>query len=333
MKNWISTETDLLPDFIIGGAMKCGTSTLHAILDKHPKIFIPREEIGFFDIDNILQHSDFNFYNNQTWTSQAMRKDPELVWKWYQEKFKGNETYIKGEDSTSYLSSRIAAERISIQKKEIKLVFLIRQPSLRTYSNYNHLLRTGRATYSFEDTIRFDPFQIVSRSLYKEQLENFYKYIPNGRIKVILFEDLIKEPELTIKEISTFIGIDYNEFPEGVLEIHSNKGKAPRNRKLHINKNLLLRSFGNRRYNNALPFKGPPVKKANSIFARIINKLHDIINPPVPVTSKIRNETKTLLDNYFYNELIGIDELVNKDITSKWFSKAIISNRTDHPAE
>ncbi len=193
MNNWISTEIDLLPDFIIGGAMKSGTTTLHRILSNHPKIFIPKEEIGFFDIDNILQHSDFNFYDKETWVTQSMEKDPELVWKWYQKNFKGNESYIKGEDSTSYLASRIAAERISIQKKEIKLLFLLRQPSLRAYSNYNHLLRTGRATNSFEDTIRFNPFLVINRSLYKEQLVNFYRYIPKVRIKVILFEDLIKD--------------------------------------------------------------------------------------------------------------------------------------------
>ncbi len=236
MNNWITEDTNLLPDFIIGGAMKCGTTTLHAILNKHPKIFIPNEEVHFFDMDNILQHSDFNFYHNDTWTTQSMEKDPKLVWEWYQKKFKGNESLIKGEDSTTYLASRCAAERISMQKKEIKLLFLLRQPSERAYSNYSHLLRSGRATNSFEDTIRYNPFQVINRSLYKEQLESFYKNIPKERIKVILFEDLVKTPESTMKEVSTFLGVDYNEFPAGAFKTHSNKGRVPRNEKLHIKK-------------------------------------------------------------------------------------------------
>ncbi|WP_417858953.1 sulfotransferase [Xanthomarina gelatinilytica] len=96
MNNWIAPDTNLLPDFIIGGAMKSGTSTIHNILEKHPKVFIPKKEIGFFDIDNILEHSDFNFFTDNKWVSQSMDNDPEKMWRWYQEKFKGKETSLKG---------------------------------------------------------------------------------------------------------------------------------------------------------------------------------------------------------------------------------------------
>ena len=58
---WKSSEPELLPDFIIGGAMKSGTTTLHNILNAHPRIFIPDGEVHFFDMDNVSQHSDFNF--------------------------------------------------------------------------------------------------------------------------------------------------------------------------------------------------------------------------------------------------------------------------------
>ena len=326
MNNWISEETNLLPDFIIAGAMKCGTSTLHTILNKHPKIFIPKEEVHFFDMDNILQHSDFNFHHNETWTTQSMEKDPELVWKWYQKKFKGNESLIKGEDSTTYLASRCAAERISMQKKEIKLLFLLRQPSLRAYSNYSHLLRSGRATYNFEDTIRYNPFQVINRSLYKEQLESFYKNIPKERIKVILFEDLVKNPELTIKEVSKFIGIDYDDFPEDALKTHSNRGSVPRYGKLYLKKNLVLRNFGNLHYSNTLPFIDPSIKTTVPLIARVINKIHGKINPNVPIIDEINQETKKMLDVYFFKEMQGIDELIGKDVLSKWFPDRTIAN-------
>ena len=61
--NWISDQPENLPDFIIGGAMKSGTTSLHAILDAHPDIAIQRDELGFFDMDSIVQHPDFNFYD------------------------------------------------------------------------------------------------------------------------------------------------------------------------------------------------------------------------------------------------------------------------------
>ena len=117
LENWIAPNDALLPEFIIGGTMKSGTSTLHQILGSHPKIYIPKEEIHFFDIDNLIQHSDFNFYieREDKWTYQTMKYNSEKMWDWYSKKFEGNNNYLKGEVSTTYLASRIAAERISIR--------------------------------------------------------------------------------------------------------------------------------------------------------------------------------------------------------------------------
>ncbi len=87
-----------------------------------------------------------------------------------------------------------------------------------------------------------------------------------------------------------------------------------------------MRNFGNINYNNKLPFSAPPAKESNPIFARIINKFHNKINPPVPIKFNINEETKILLDNYFYEEIVGIDELVDKNILSKWFPDKTIAN-------
>ncbi|HBH05766.1 MAG TPA: hypothetical protein DDX92_04090 [Flavobacteriales bacterium] len=320
MNNWITSEIELLPEFIIGGAMKSGTSTLHAILDKHPKIFMPSYEIGFFDIDNILVHNDFNFYVESKWVNQSMDKNPKLMWDWYHSKFREGESLVKGEDSTTYLASKIAAQRIALQNKEIKLIFLLRQPSLRAYSNYWHLLRTGRATHSFEDTIRYNPYTIINRSLYKEQIEDYYSFIPKSRIKVIIFENLVNDMENTLREICTFLNIKFEEFPKNVLNTHSNKARVPRNEILQIRRNLLLRNFGNSRYNNRLPFK--PSKEENPIplYAKLLNRLHSKINPHLPISPpKINQQTKLFLDEYFYRELLGIDELINQNALSQWF--------------
>jgi len=319
MSNWISQNPDFLPDFIIGGAMKCGTTTLHQILDKHPKVFIPKGELHFFDIDNILQHSDFNYFEENKWISQSMNKNPKILWDWYQDKFSFSNNTVKGEDSTTYLASRVAAERIAIQKKEIKLIFLLRQPSLRTYSNYNHLLRTGRATYSFEDTIRFSPFTVLNRSLYKEQLEVYFRLIPKERIKIILFEDLVENPKKIVKEVSDFINISFEEFPADVFDTHSNKGKEPRNNKLQARKNLILRNVGNTLYNTKLPYK--PTQKGNTfpLFTKAVNKVHSLANPLSPTNSRINPETKKFLDDYFYQELVGLDELLEMQTLKKWF--------------
>ena len=123
--NWKAPKDAILPHFIIGGAMKSGTSSMHAMLAQHPKVFIPEEEIGFFDIDNLIEHYDFNFFDRRTkqWTTQDMNQDPRQLWEWYSSKFEKGKGMLLGEDSTSYLTSKIAAERISTQDEEIKLIF------------------------------------------------------------------------------------------------------------------------------------------------------------------------------------------------------------------
>lgn len=115
LKNWVAPKDELLPDFIIGGAMKSGTSSLHQILDSHPDIFIPDRELHFFNMDCLIQHEGFHHYNESkdVWTAQTMHSDPDSMWNWYQSKFQGKEGLVKGEDSTTYLASAIAAERIA----------------------------------------------------------------------------------------------------------------------------------------------------------------------------------------------------------------------------
>ncbi|WP_417855006.1 sulfotransferase family protein [Xanthomarina gelatinilytica] len=322
MNNWIAPETDLLPDFIIGGAMKSGTSTIHRILDKHPKVFIPKKEIGFFDMDNILEHSDFNFFAENKWVSQSMEQDPKIMWDWYFEKYKGKKAFLKGEDSTTYLASKIAAKRISLQKKDIKLIFVLRQPSLRAYSNYYHLLRTGRATHSFEDTLRFNPFTVINRSLYKEQIENFYKFIPKSRIKIIVFEDLISNQEAVIRDLCEFLNLNYEELPSDVLNIHANKASVPKSMTLQFQKNALLRSLANAKYANDLPFKSLTEIKQRPFIVKAINKIHAKMNPKLAIKPpEIHPETKKFLDAYFYNQLLGLDELLEEEVLSKWFDK------------
>lgn len=76
-----------------------------------------------------------------------------------------------------------------------------------------------------EDTLRFEPNSIIKRSLYKEQLEHYYKYIPKERIKIVLFEDLIVDSQATIMDICDFLGIDGLKIDGKAFETHSNKTK------------------------------------------------------------------------------------------------------------
>src|SRR5690625_4007526 len=321
--NWVSDHPDKLPDFIIAGAMKSGTTTLHSILDRHPSVKMAHGELGFFDMDSILSHPDFHFYDNRTqkWTVQSMEESPEKLWNWYYSHFE----YIKkdgvliGEDSTTYLSSPLAAQRIALQQKPIKLIFLLRNPTKRTISNYLHALKSGRAIYNLEDTLRYIPNSILRRSMYKEQLESYYKHIPDERIKVIVFEDFISNTKYSIAEICEFLEIDFNDFQESDLLLHSNKTKIPKYENLQLLRNRLLRYYGDHRYMN-MPVMPKDFQADIPWSHKLINKINKKINPMKADVKYIpKPETVAYLDAFFRTEMQGLDDLVKKDITSRWF--------------
>lgn len=322
-QHWKSKRQDALPDFIIGGAMKSGTTTLHTILDKHPDISIAHNELGFFDMDDLLTHPDFNFYEtkSQTWLEQSMSAYPEVLWSWYYSQFANlkNDSKVIGEDSTTYLASNFAAKRIALQDKPIKLIFILRHPTKRAISNYMHLLKSGRAIYSLEDTLKYHPELIVKRSLYLTQLQTYYKCIPFDRIKIVLFEDLLHQKEDCIKDVCQFLDIDFNQFQPEDLNVHSNQTKVPKFIKLQLHRNRLLRSSGVYRYSNFLPILSNHLKSV-PFHQRLLDKLHKKINPHSSKNDfEVSRSTEEFLDVYFIKELQGLDELVQKSVLAKWF--------------
>ncbi|MEL7835186.1 sulfotransferase [Fodinibius sp. Rm-B-1B1-1] len=320
---WIAPNPSQLPDFIIGGAMKSGTTTLHSILDQHPNVFIPKKEQHFFDFDNLLQHSAFNFFDGEenSWIRNSMSRSPQQLWEDYLSNYDGKESSIKGEDSTTYLASSIAAKRIAMQPKDIKLIFLLRHPTHRAYSQYFHLLRSGRAIFSFEDTLMFTPEKLLQRSLYNEQLQYYYDLIPRERIKVVLFEDLISKTKNTVAEICTFLDLDFQKFDNNILTTHSNKTKLPSSITLQIYYNRLFRKTANLRHVDSLPESPSPKEKRRIFFLRLIKKAHRMINPLQDKEKPpIKKSTQQFLDQFFQRRLSGINNLVGKEILSTWFS-------------
>jgi|GEM_PF-702224 len=320
---WIAPEYVRLPDFIICGAMKCGTSTVHALLNKHPHIFIPAREINFFDIDDLFQHGDYYFQENSHWQWPNIAEAPQDYWKWYSNFFKdAPENCLTGEDSTCYLPSARASYRISLQQKPIKAIICLRQPTRRAYSQYWHMLRTGRALFNFEDTIKFTPHYVLERSMYLNQVQEFMRHIPRERIFFFVLEDFISNKERITKNLLKFLSLKFDDLPEGALNTHSNKAIIPKSIELQAFKNRMLRSFGNTHYRGKLPFSVETTDSKSSVFALFVNALHNKLNPSrLRSTPKMDPSTKRFLDLYFQRELQGLGEIVGIDLDQLWFKE------------
>ena len=132
--------------------MKAGTTTIHHILNNHPDIFIPNLELHFWDSDDILEHPDFDYFDGNQWVQSCVTRGQQR--KWYKEQFlQAASGQIVGEDSKTYVSSTLFADRISQFCCNTKIVVCLRDPSDRAYSQYWHILRYGRLPLTFEKTV------------------------------------------------------------------------------------------------------------------------------------------------------------------------------------
>lgn len=196
-----------LPDFLVIGAQKAGTTALYAYLRWHPAIAGPFwKEVSFFD-----RHwaRGEGWYRGQF----PLRKDGRLV----------------GEASPSYVFHPLAPERVFSLVPDVRLIVLLREPGDRAYSHYQHEVALGREPLSFEDALeaeddrlrgeverlRGDPkafsfawwnHTYASRGLYADQLERWFELFPRGQVLALTTEELGARPGETYASVLSFLG-------------------------------------------------------------------------------------------------------------------------------
>ncbi|MEL6259124.1 MAG: sulfotransferase, partial [Pseudomonadota bacterium] len=204
------------PDFIIGGSPKCGTTTLHDILTKHPDIGIPRDEVMFFDADDPMVHGEYFRGEGEDFSWFDPSLDNQERQNWYAKRFEPFEgKSLIGEDSTSYLSSESAPIRVAQQLPNVKMIFLLRDPVARAYSHYWHIMKMGRGTVCFERALTRYP-AIIRGSSYAPAIKRWYDALGRDRVLVLLFEDLVRRPQETLDRVTDFLGASSMELPTEV---------------------------------------------------------------------------------------------------------------------
>jgi hypothetical protein len=309
-----------LPDFIIAGAMKSGTTTLHHILAQNPAIFIPDPEIHFFDMDNILQHPDFFIFAREQWWVPSLEEEQARYLAWYASFFaRAHANQLIGEDSTTYLASPQAPERISRFLPHAKIIIMLRDPASRAYSQYWHQLYTGRAIYSFEDNLQIEPGTMIERSLYKRQVERFLAFIPSQHIHFILFEEFFQNLQAGIRDVCLFLDLD-TEIDVTQIDTHRNKAVVPRYPKIQLWYNRIFRLQARRMYLNHLPYMPGQTRMSKFSPLRLVAALHRRLNSVRPdKPPPMKPQTRTFLNAYFARENAGLSALIGKDVHHYWY--------------
>lgn len=219
----------MLPKFLIPGAGKSGTSSLSYYIRQHPNIFIPHDkEPAFFStIEGVGQYL------------KGLQ--------WYSTLFDGAAGgTVCGEASTIYMYDPESPGLISKHLGNIKLIFILREPVSRTYSNYWQDLKAGRFLPGFSELIhrvdmknynkyRPDMFKKNNRgwayvyaSDYQLHLKRFLKYFPKELMLFLLFEELKLMERNFFEKIFSFLGVDCNFVPRDLRRI--NEPSLPKSR-------------------------------------------------------------------------------------------------------
>jgi len=206
-----------LPQFLIIGAQKAGTSSLYSHLIQHPEVLAAtRKETGFF--------------------SQKYEKGSS----WYRTRFPSIENidrgFVSGEATPEYFFHPHAARRIHHLLPDIRLILLLRNPVERAISHYYHCVKKGHEKLALEDALNAEDQRIKdataeminddkiysldwqrysykARGIYCRQLERYYDYFKRGQILIIHSKDLYESPAKVMKTVQDHIGIsDFEGF-------------------------------------------------------------------------------------------------------------------------
>jgi len=224
------------PDFIIVGAAKSGTSSLHRYLNVHPDIFMPKlKELNFF-------HA-YGQENTPIWERFPEMPTNEMAYASHFYEAKDNQ--IKGEASPSYLiyykRTIDNIKKFYKGRKEPKIVIILREPIDKIWSHFrfNRMYKLDPDNLSLEAALEIEKKRLKNPTylpdvhyIYNTQyLQQVKAYLENFKeVKVFLFDDLNENPTQLITEIQDFIGVE-RQLPENAGKKYnkSNVIKVPSN--------------------------------------------------------------------------------------------------------
>jgi hypothetical protein len=178
-----------LPNLIIIGGLKCGTTSIHHYLGLHPEIQMSKpKELNFF-------------VEELTW---------DLGMDWYRGRF-DDRFPVRGESSPHYTNlPRFTGvvERIHERIPDAKLIYMVRDPISRILSHWRHATGAGYETRPMEEVLTRDDQTYVTRSMYWMQLQPYLERFPREQIEVITQEELQSDREGTMRRAFRFAGVD-----------------------------------------------------------------------------------------------------------------------------
>ena len=204
--------------FMIIGAQKSGTTSLHRYLERHPQLYmLPEKEVPFFTNDDYFRKG----------------------WKWYSEIFFHDAPLGKhwGKATPHYMTRLDAPHRIFKEMPSIKLIALLRNPVERAFSHYRMMVKLGVESRSFIEVVeeKLEDGKAQSERLFPPGtpengylvmgeygliLQEYFKTFPKDQLLVLFTEDLKKDPAGVLRRAMDFLGLDSRFMPDNLKKLY-----------------------------------------------------------------------------------------------------------------
>ncbi|NUO09142.1 MAG: sulfotransferase [Candidatus Brocadia sp.] len=202
-----------LPNFIVVGAPKSGTTSLFYYLKQHPDIYLPvRKELHYFSYEYLKENTKGPGDKDVLSSLCANRREYESHYIEVK-----NERMI-GDISPSYLYYCNVSGRILSELGKIKIVMVLRNPVEKAYTQYMHLIRDNRETLLFYDALMeeqkrmlagwSDIWRYAESSLYAERVNKYISIFGPDNVKFILFDDFVIAPDEVMRSLFKFLNVD-----------------------------------------------------------------------------------------------------------------------------
>lgn len=277
------------PDYVIAGASKSGTTWVAHCLKEHPEVCIPLRELNFFS---------HNY---------------DRGWGWYADQFKcEREGDILVEKSPSYMTDVKVPDRLKSAVNEIKVIFIIRDPVSRAYSDYCMKYKRGEATGDIDTELK-KRSEIIENGMYHKYIKKYIDKLGRGKIKVMIFEDLKKNNKKFIYSVQEELGVN-NKISPSLIGKKVNKSKSrPIFKSIDMVKRKMLK-----RVKGISPVTDRAIKWAvNGWPSTLYNRLNRSRSEP----PRMGGELKKIMADLYRPDVKKMSTILDKDLEDIWLSK------------
>ena len=274
-----------LPNLIIVGGLKCGTTSIHHYLGLHPEIQMSKpKELNFF----------------------AQELNWDLGLDWYASRFDGRFA-VRGESSPHYTNLprfRGVPERIKRHCPDARLIYMVRDPIKRILSHWVHATGAGYETGEMVEVLSQPDTSYMNRSKYWMQLQPYLEHFEREQIEIIAQEELQSEREETMRKAFAFAGVD-ESFTSEQFDREWEKSSAKESDKYQFMEKLIklpgFRSFD--RNFDRLP------ERMRWMVEKVV---HDPDKPSAP-KPKLSDEAEAKIKSCFTKDVAALKEFAGRD--------------------